>query len=74
MGRSLFGWREVPWDTNLVLNYPVNVLRVGEYDIIDFDPLHANEEKVGIVLSPCFLGGSELRIEEMDIFAKLDPE
>ena len=64
VGRSLFGWCEAPWDTNLVLNYPVKLLRVGEYDVIDFDPLHANKGKTGIVLSPCFLGGAELRIEE----------
>jgi hypothetical protein len=67
VGRSLFGWREVPWDTNLVLNYPVKILRVDECDVIDFDPLHATAGTTGILLSSCFLGGAELRIEEIAV-------
>ena len=65
VGHSVFGWCELPWDTNLVLNYPVKFLREEGYDIIDFDPLHAGKGGRGIALSSCFVGGKELRIEEM---------
>jgi hypothetical protein len=65
LGRSLFGWCELPWDTNLVLNYPVKLLREDGYEIIDFDPLHAKESGRGIALSSYFIGGKELRIKEI---------
>ena len=64
MGKSIFGWCEIPWETNLVLNYSVKLLRHGTYDIIDFDPLHAKISKEGALLSSYFIGGAELSIDE----------
>ena len=53
----IFSWIESPQNTNLVLNYPVEVLAHDDRLIVDLDPLHRAECPLGIKLSSFFIGG-----------------
>ena len=64
LGNAMFSWREMSWDSNLVLTWPVKVIGHSEIVIIDFDPLHSITHKTNVNLSGYFLGGAKILCEE----------
>lgn len=62
IGSAVFGFLESPWQSNVVINYPVSVLEVGDLRIIDFDPLHPTHEPGGVKVSASFVGGREITL------------
>ncbi|GLR13041.1 hypothetical protein GCM10007907_18310 [Chitinimonas prasina] len=61
-GNVVHAWEEAPWNTNLVLNYPVTIVQLDERIVIDFDPLHAVGVRDG-GLSRFYLGGESIDIQ-----------
>jgi hypothetical protein len=59
----IFSWVETPQKSNFVINYPVKLLYVDERVIIDFDPLHQDDEGN---FSRYFFGGKNLFIEDSE--------
>lgn len=59
----VFAWEEVPWNTNLIINYPVSVYSLDARTVIDFDPLHSVNVIEGVALSRFYLGGESINIQ-----------
>jgi hypothetical protein len=62
----MLGWIELSRNSNLVINYPAEILVLDNCLVIDFDPLHKSQFANGVALSCFFIGARELTLSLLD--------